>query len=264
MSEKPHAILEVTNLFARRGSTVILDHLNWRVNHGEHWVILGANGAGKTSLLNAITGYLAPFQGKVELLGHTYGKADWREVRRKIGIVTSRMREHIPAGETGLEVVLSGLHAMLGYWGDLPPQEIEQSTALLDLLELNHLTYRHWESLSQGERQKLLIARALINDPSLLILDESCAGLDPIARAEFLRFIDELATRSSAPTIITVTHHVEEITATTTHALLLKSARSHAAGPIHQVLNAQNLSSIYDHPVSIESSSNGTWSAQVL
>lgn len=264
MSENPQAILKVTNLFARRGSTIILDHLNWQVNQGEHWVILGANGAGKTSLLNAITGYLAPFQGELELLGHTYGKADWRDVRRKIGIVTSRMREHIPPDETALEVVLSGLHAMLGYWGDLPPKEIEQSTTLLHSLELDHLTYRYWESLSQGERQKLLIARALINDPRILILDESCAGLDPIARAEFLTFIDKLATGSSAPTIISVTHHVEEITTSTSHALLLKSARAHAAGLLIHVLNAENLSTIYDHPVSIELSSNGTWTAQVL
>lgn len=258
------AVLNVTDLFARRGNAIILDHLNWQVNQGEHWVILGANGAGKTSLLNALTGYLAPFQGEVELLGHTYGKTDWREVRKLLGIVTSRMREHIPARETALEVVLSGLHAMLGYWGDLPPKETAQAEQQLHALGLGHLTYRRWETFSQGERQKLLIARALINNPRILILDESCAGLDPVARAEFLSFIDKLAHGNSAPTIITVTHHVEEITASTTHALLLKSARAHASGPIHQVLNAENLSSLYNHPVSIEKTAKGTWTAQVL
>jgi len=179
-------------------------------------------------------------------------------------MVTSRMREHIPDSETALEVVISGIHAMLGYWGDLPPNEIELSTHQLQALGLDHLTYRRWETFSQGERQKLLIARALINNPRLLILDESCSGLDPIARAEFLSFIDKLASGNSAPTIITVTHHVEEITASTTHALLLKSARAHAAGPIEGVLNAENLSTIYKHPVSVEKLANGTWTAQVL
>ena len=223
-------ILEVNNLRVRRGATVILDRVNWRVGRGEHWVILGANGSGKTSLFRALTGYLAPTGGDLHLLGAHFGESDWRELRLHIGVVTNSFGALIPLCEPALDTVVSGKFAQLDLWARVSPADRTAARQLLRRVDAAHLARREWQYLSQGERQRVLIARALMAQPRLLILDEPCAGLDPVAREDFLTLVNRLAGRRGGPALVLVTHHVEEITPAFTHALLLRDGQVLAAG----------------------------------
>src|ERR1039458_3920090 len=184
-------VLSVSNLRIERGGTVILDDVNWRVQRGEHWVILGANGSGKTSLLSALTGYLMPTSGEISVLGETYGESDWRELRKKIGLVSSSVRQMMADDEPAGETVASGKYAMIDFWGRVTRTEKAQALKLLRQVECEYLAERPWRVLSQGERQRVLIGRALMAKPRVLILDEPCAGLDPAAREHFLQFLQD-------------------------------------------------------------------------
>ena len=229
-----------------RGGTVILDDVSWRVEAGQHWIILGANGSGKTSLLSALTGYLMPTTGEISLLGKIYGEADWRELRKKIGIVSSSIRQMMADEEPALESVASGKYAMIDFWGQVTRAEKAQALRLLRQVECEYLAERPWRVLSQGERQRVLIGRALMARPRVLILDEPCAGLDPAAREHFLQFIQRLGRQKNSPTLVLVTHHVEEIMPVFSHVLLLKSGRVQAAGIKTNSLNSRNLSQVFN------------------
>jgi len=235
----------VSSLRIVRDGTVILDDVNWRVQRGEHWVILGANGSGKTSLLSALTGYLMPTAGKISLLGQTYGEADWRELRKKIGLVSSSVRQMMADEEPALETVASGKYAMIDFWGRMTRTEKNQALKLLRQVECAYLAERPWRVLSQGERQRVLIGRALMAKPRVLILDEPCAGLDPAAREHFLQFLQRLDAQKNSPTLVLVTHHVEEIMPVFSHLLVLKNGRVLAAGEKADVLNSKNLSAAF-------------------
>jgi len=242
-------ILQVTDLLIRRGDTVILDSVSWRVAAGEQWVIMGANGSGKTSLLSALTGYLAPTRGEIAVLGQAFGRSDWRELRRQVGIVSSSVRQLMHDDEPAVVTVASGKYATIGHWGRMPRGDLTRARELLAEVEAGYVAERRWEVLSQGERQRVLIARALMAEPRLLILDEPCAGLDPVAREQFLRFVDRLAAQVTAPALVFVTHHVEEIVPAFTHALLLKAGKAVAAGPGARVLTSANLSDTFAAPL---------------
>lgn len=239
------SILQITGLTVRRGQTTILHQVDWRVGRGEHWVILGANGSGKTSLLRALTGYLAPTAGEIYLLGEHFGESDWRELRLHIGVVMNSFAALIPVCETALDTVVSGKFAQLDLWARVTAADRADARRWLRVVRASHLARREWQHLSQGERQRVLIARALMAKPRLLILDEPCAGLDPAARDEFLRLIESLTRRRLAPALVLVTHHVEEITPGFTHALLLKSGRVLAAGARQSVLTSRRLSEVF-------------------
>ncbi|MEO6243917.1 MAG: ABC transporter ATP-binding protein [Opitutaceae bacterium] len=239
------SILEISGLRVARGRVTILDGVTWRVARGEHWVILGPNGSGKTSLLKALTGYLSPTAGQLGLLGRRYGECDWRELRFEIGVVTSAFTMSIPPSEVARDTVISGKYAQLDLWHGVTRGDRVAGLRLLKQIGLARLADREWAYLSQGERQRVLIARALMAKPRLLILDEPCAGLDPVAREDFLRFIERLARKKNSPALVLVTHHVEEITPAFTHALLLRGGRVHAAGPCAQVLTSARLSQAF-------------------
>jgi len=245
-------ILNVTGLRIERSGTVILRDVNWRVGRGQHWVILGANGSGKTSLLSALTGYLMPTAGEITLLGETYGRTDWRELRKKIGLVSSSIRQMMADDETALETVASGKYAMIDFWGRVTRAEKAAALKLLRQVECEYLADRPWQVLSQGERQRVLIGRALMARPRVLILDEPCAGLDPAAREHFLLFIQRLGQRRNSPTLIFVTHHVEEIMPVFTHVLLLKDGGVLAAGEKAKALNSKNLSKAFNSRMKLE------------
>jgi iron complex transport system ATP-binding protein len=242
-------ILAVSSLRVTRGDNVILRGLDWCVRSGEHWVILGGNGSGKTTLLKALLGYLSPSSGDITLLGQRYGEADWRELRLKIGIVTSALQASVPAAEPAIETVISGRYAQLDLWLTPTRADIVAAKKLLRSLGALRLVNREWQFLSQGERQRVLIARALMARPRLLILDEPCAGLDPVAREDFLRFLDRLARKKNTPALVLVTHHVEEILPCFTHALLMRAGQVVASGARARTLTASQLSATFAAPL---------------
>ncbi|MBM3832059.1 MAG: ABC transporter ATP-binding protein [Verrucomicrobia bacterium] len=246
-------ILEVSKLEIRRGTTKILDDVSWRVRRGEHWAILGANGSGKTSLLSALTAYLTPTRGTVEVLGRRYGRANWPELRKQIGMVSSAVRQMMPEAEPALETVISGKYAMIDYWGKITASDRICAARILKQIECEYLSQRPWVYLSQGERQRVLIGRALMARPRLLILDEPCAGLDPAAREQFLYFLQRLGCRRNAPTLILVTHHVEEIMPVFSHVLLLKAGKFLAAGAKTSVLKSNLLSAAFGTAIRLRS-----------
>ena len=255
-------ILEVAGLTVVRGTTTILGGVDWRVRRGEHWAILGSNGSGKTSLLKSLTGYLSPTSGALTLLGQHYGDTDWRELRLHVGLVTSALQASIPPAEQAIETVVSGKYAQLDLWKQPTRVDRAESLRLLRFVGIAGLAAREWLFLSQGERQRILIARALMARPRLLILDEPCAGLDPVAREEFLRFIEALAGRRGGPALVLVTHHVEEITPAFTHALVLRAGSVFAAGPKERTVTSRVLSGAFGTSISVRGS-RGRYQATV-
>lgn len=243
--ERGAAVLAVGNLRVERGGTVILNDVSWRVERGQHWVILGANGSGKTSLLSALTGYLTPTAGEISVLGKIYGHSDWRELRKQIGLVSSAVRQMMADDEPALETVASGKYAMIDFWGKLSRTDRSRAQQILRQIECAQLAGRSWRVLSQGERQRVLIGRALMARPRVLILDEPCAGLDPAAREHFLQFLQRLGKSKNAPTLVLVTHHVEEIVPVFTHVLILKNGRTLAAGKKSALLKTEMLSQAF-------------------
>lgn len=244
-------VLEVRKLCIRRDSTVILDQVDWCLEAGQHWTILGANGSGKTSLLSALTGYLTPTSGQIEVLGRRFGASDWRDLRCQVGLVSSSLRQRMAEEEPALFSVASGRYAMIDFWGIPSVEDQREARRLLAEVEGAHLEERTWAVLSQGERQRVLIARALMAQPRILILDEPCAGLDPVARDRFLQFVERWGQQAGAPTLILVTHHIEEICPLFSHALLLRAGRVIAQGPIRSQLNSENLSSVFGEKVQV-------------
>lgn len=233
---------------------IILRDLDWTVNKGEHWVILGANGSGKTSLLNILLGYLTPTTGEVSF-GHENPEdyETWDAAKRRIGFVSSSVSHQIEYDEPASDVVLSGRYAMINYWARRTPKKDRQDAArVLRQIEAEHLADQQWSFLSQGERQRLLVGRALMAKRlALLILDEPCAGLDPVARENFLAFLQRFGERKNAPPLVLVTHHVEEITPAFTHALVMKDGAPLASGPIKTTLTSRILSEAFGAPVTL-------------
>lgn len=244
-------ILAVDHLSIRRGRTHILRRAAWTVRRGENWVILGANGSGKTSLLKALTGYMMPTTGEITLLGEEFGHTDWRELRKSVGVVSASLAHLFHDEDTAIEIVAGGKEAMVGYWGAIPTADLRRARQLLTLLKGRPLADRRWEVLSQGERQRVLIARALMADPAVLILDEPCAGLDPVARERFLADVRDFAGRRNGPALVFVTHHVEEILPEFTHVLMLRKGRIHFQGPIATGLRSRLLSEIFAAPLKL-------------
>lgn len=251
-AEKP--ILSVSDLSVQRDTTQILSNVSWEIRKGQHWAILGTNGSGKTSLLLALTGYLMPTRGKVELLGEKFGQTDWRTLRERVGLVSASILQRIPIHEIALDAVLSGRKAQLGNWGETSAEEIERAENLLRQVRASHLADRPWRVLSQGERQRVLIARALMAEPTLLILDEPCAGLDPVAREQFLYFIQKMAENPQAPSLILVTHHVEEIIPAISHVLLMRNGCAFAADEKVKILQTDIICAAFNAEVNITSS----------
>ena len=246
-----NSLFSVENLRIER-EAVILHDVNWQVEPGQHWAILGANGSGKTSLLSALTGYLMPSRGTIRIGEAQFGAADWREVRQSVGLVSSSLGHKIDPGQTARDVILSGSEAQINFWGKAPAALEKEAASILRQVRATHLATREWRCLSQGERQRILIGRALMARLRLLFLDEPCAGLDPVAREDFLHFLGILAKKPHAPTLILVTHHVEEIIPLFTHALLLRTGRTLASGPKATVLTSENLTTTFGAPVHLQ------------
>lgn len=216
-------------------------------------MILGPNGAGKTTLLSCLLAYTPPSKGTIDVLGERWGEYDWRKLRKRIGIVSASLLSRIPDGEPGLSVVVGGEHAQMGLRGETFSED-DRHRAMEHLRRVNAemLHDRRWGVLSQGERQRVLIARALMANPALLIVDEPCAGLDPVARERFLRHLDELARDEDAPSLVLVTHHIEEVTPAFTHVLMLKDGRAYKTGRSEQLINSASLSAVFGAELRVE------------
>ena len=240
--------LELRNLSYVANGRKILDSIDWLVQAGEHWAILGPNGSGKTTLLKIASGYLWPNGG-----GEVYrkGKAltHLPELRKSIGWVTASLVSEIPAQEKVLNTVVSGKFAQIGYlgglWGQASAHDFAQARRYLGELGCTHLRAREFGTLSQGEQQKVLIARARMTKPYLIILDEPCAGMDPGARENFLASLRKLGARKKIPALIYVTHHIEEILPLFRRTLVLRAGKVLHAGPTASVLKRNVLKDLY-------------------
>jgi iron complex transport system ATP-binding protein len=239
-------VLDLQGVTIRRGTATILDGLTWRVREGERWVVLGRNGAGKTTLLQVAAGRMHPSSGTADLLGSRMGRVDVFELRPRIGLSSASLADRIPPGESVRDVVLTAAYAVTGRWRETYEEQDEARAAdLMAAFGVTHLAGRRFGSLSEGERKRAQIARSLMSDPELLLLDEPAAGLDLGGREELVGALAELAGDRRSPVLVLVTHHVEEIPPGFTHLLLLRDGRVHAAGSLDETLTAENLSGAF-------------------
>src|ERR687897_2348657 len=247
-------VLEFSDVVVRRNARDIVDHLDWSVSDDERWVILGPNGAGKTTLLQLADTLMHPTSGVVTILGEQLGRTDVFDLRPRIGFASSAMARRVPPEETVLNVVLTAAYSVLGRWRE-DYEDIDERRALRVLAEwkLDHLADRTFGTLSDGEQKRVQIARAVMTDPELLLLDEPTASLDLGAREELVGLLGGYASSPASPAIIMVTHHVEEIPVGFTHVLLMRDGRVVAAGQLAETLTAENLTAAFEVPITLSS-----------
>ncbi|WP_336210606.1 ABC transporter ATP-binding protein [Nonomuraea sp. LPB2021202275-12-8] len=262
-------VLELEGVGVRVVGKTLLDGIDWQVDYGDHWTVLGPNGAGKTTLLSLVAAVRHPTVGAVTVLGRRLGRVDVRELRRHIGLVTSS--QHLidedlleEEGATAHTVVLTGHTATSApLWDRYGDAERERALRLLADLGCKDLADRPFRVCSQGERARIRVARALMADPAVLLLDEPYAGLDLPAREDLISAVEDLAATRPVLTTVTVTHHLEEVPATTTHAMLLRESRVLAAGPVSEVLTPANLSDCFGLPLHVDRM-DGRWYARAV
>lgn len=245
--------MELSNITVRRGDRVILGPLNWQVLEGQRWVILGPNGAGKTTLLQICSSLIHPTSGDINILGEKLGRVDVFELRTRIGLTSSALVEQLSPDELVMDVVLTAAYAMLGRWQEkYDLWDESRAMALLTALGVRELGERLFGSLSEGEKKRVQIARALMADPELLLLDEPASSLDLGGREDLLRRIESLSRDPLAPATVIVTHHIEEIPVGTTHALLLRDGVAVAQGEVASVITDQNLTQAYGLAITVQ------------
>ncbi|WCM54770.1 ABC transporter ATP-binding protein [Microbacterium sp. EF45047] len=254
--------LELTDVVVRREGRNIVDHVTWEVSDDQRWVILGPNGAGKTTLLQLADTLLHPTSGTVTVLGETLGRTDVFEIRPRIGFASSAMARRVPRDETVLNAVLTAAYSVLGRWNEAY-EGIDERRAQRVLAEwkLEHLSERLFGTLSDGEQKRVQIARAVMTDPELLLLDEPTASLDLGSREELLSLLGGYAGSPTTPAMVMVTHHVEEIPVGFTHMLLLREGRVVASGPIEETLTSDSLSEAFGMPIAL-SAEGGRFAAR--
>ncbi|WP_114560770.1 ABC transporter ATP-binding protein [Desertihabitans aurantiacus] len=255
------AVADLAGVTIRRGTATLVDDITWTVDEADRWVVIGPNGAGKTTLLQVLAAQLHPTAGVAEILGELLGMVDVFELRPRIGVTSAVLAERVPRSESVHDVVVSASYAVLGRWREeYDALDHERADELLTQLRVGHLAERTFGTLSEGERKRVQIARALMTDPELLLLDEPAAGLDLTGRESLVRTLSELTSSPTAPATVMVTHHVEEIPAGITHALLLKHGRVVAAGPLAETLTEQAMSETFEIDLVLRQE-RGRWSA---
>ncbi|MFL4478691.1 ABC transporter ATP-binding protein [Paeniglutamicibacter sp. ORCA_105] len=254
-------VLGLADVSVVRGRKDLLTDINWHVKEGERWVVLGPNGAGKTTLLQIAGARMHPTRGVAGVLGEVLGAVDVFELRPRIGLSSAALANHIPEHENVLNVVLTASYGMTGRWReDYEKLDERRAFSLLHDWGMSTMINRPFATLSEGERKRVQIARALMTDPELLLLDEPGAGLDLAGREDLVARLTELASDEDAPAMVLVTHHLEEVPPGFTHALLLRDGRVVSAGPITETLTEENLSETFNTPLSLRAE-RGRYSA---
>ncbi|QPP09542.1 ABC transporter ATP-binding protein [Streptomyces bathyalis] len=257
-------VLELVDVSVVRDGHALLDDVSWSVKEGERWVILGPNGAGKTTLLNLASSYLFPSKGTATVLGDRLGAVDVFELRPRIGMAGIAMADKLPRSQSVLRTVLTAAYGMTAHWQEqYEDVDEDRARAFLDRLGMTEYLDRKFGTLSEGERKRTLIARAMMTDPELLLLDEPAAGLDLGGREDLVRRLGRLARDPYAPSMLMVTHHVEEIAPGFTHVLMIRQGQVLAAGPLETELTSRNLSRCFGLPLVVENRGE-RWTAQGL
>lgn len=255
-------VLELAGVTVVRGGSTLLEDVDWSVDEGQRWVILGPNGAGKTTLLQIAAARMHPTRGVAGVLGEVLGAVDVFELRPRIGLASAALSDRIPGRERVHDVVVTASYGVTGRWHEAYDQlDHERATSLLTMLGVEHLADRTFGTLSEGERKRVQIARALMTDPELMLLDEPAAGLDLGGREDLVRRLGDLAGDIYAPALVLVTHHVEEIPPNFTDVLLLRGGRVVAAGPVEITLTQANLEATFGLPLVLEQH-GGRWVAR--
>ena len=246
-------VLKLRGVSVRRDTSLLLRNVDWTAHADERWILIGPNGAGKTTLLQVASTMLYPTEGTVDVLGERLGDTDVFELRPRIGLSSAALAERVPTGEKVIDLVLTASYAVLGRWKEeYESSDVTRAVELLDALGCAHLIRRRFSTLSEGERKRVQIARAMMPDPEILLLDEPAAGLDLGGREDLLRRLSTLASNPKAPMMVLVTHHVEEVPDGFTHAMLLRRGSVLVAGPVEEVFTAKNLSRAFGVPLAIE------------
>ncbi len=249
----PDTVIALDKVSVIRSGNHLVRDVSWQVELDERWVVLGPNGAGKSTLLNLASGRLHPSRGTAHVLGERLGRTDLTELRTRIGLSTAAVAEGIPPHEKVRDVVVTAAWSVVGRWREsYDPMDVRRATTLLDQLGMGALAEREFGTLSEGERKRTQIARALMTDPELMLLDEPAAGLDLGGREELVARLAELAMDPDAPALVLVTHHVEEIPPGFTHALLVREGSVIAQGLLGATLTAENLSKTFGLPLAVE------------
>ena len=256
-------VLELVGVSVVRDGTTLVEDVTWTVREGERWVVLGPNGAGKTTLLQIAGARMHPTCGVTRILGETLGAVDVFELRPRIGLCSVAFAESLPPAERVSDVVLTAAYGVAGRWRETyEPVDERRSADLMAAFGVAHLADRTFVTLSEGERKRVQLARSLMTDPELVLLDEPAAGLDLGGRETLVRDLAELAGDARSPVMVLVTHHVEEIPPGFTHALLLRQGRIVAAGPLADVLDGETLTATFDVPLDVTRAGN-RWTARL-
>jgi iron complex transport system ATP-binding protein len=257
-------VIRLKGVEVRREGAALLRNVDWTVQEDERWVIIGPNGAGKTTLLQVAGAMLFPSEGSVEILGEQLGKTDVFELRPRIGLSSAAVADKVPAEEKVIDLVLTASYAIIGRWKEeYDSTDVTRAVELLDALGCAHLIRRRFSTLSEGERKRVSIARALMPDPELLLLDEPAAGLDLGGREDLVARLTGLSTDRLAPTMILVTHHVEEVPEGFTHAMLLRRGSVVVTGKVDEVFTDEHLSKCFGLPLAVERQ-EGRWHARAV
>lgn len=259
------SVVDLSGVGVRRGSKWLVENIDWQVAEGERWVVIGPNGAGKTTLMQILSAQMHPTTGLASILDEVLGTVDVFELRPRIGVTSAAVADRIPRAEKVSDVVVSASYGVLGRWNEAyEGMDHERAMELMQQMHVDHLADRTFGTLSEGERKRVLVARALMTDPELLLLDEPAAGLDLAGREELVGSLSELCLDDYAPATVLVTHHLEDVPQGITHALLVKEGHVVASGPVDQVVTAENLSTTFDMQLRLERDSDGRWSARAV
>jgi len=255
-------VVELADVSIVRNGSTLLDRINWVIDEADRWVVIGPNGAGKTTLLQVVSANLHPSDGMASILDEVLGAVDVFELRPRIGVTSAALADRIPRSEAVGNVIVSAAYAVVGRWHEgYEVDDFRRAAQLMQQLHIEHLGKRTFGTLSEGERKRVQIARALMTDPELLLLDEPGAGLDLAGRERLVATLSEIVADEFSPATVLVTHHLEEIPPGMTHAMLLKQGRVVASGPITEVLTDEHMSEAFDLPLKV-SVEDGRWSAR--